>query len=237
MIYDSPICRDGNKFSSTFGRILEFPAEIRRLAASALYELSMRFDLGIDPAVGLTSGKYFGAHLRTSDDATRLGWIDYDTQKDRYLKICEEAGLSTIYVASGNAPDTKRFASAASPRNVVTKFDLLPEADAAFLRNMTWDQQVSIHCAHIHLLKTIHNLTSLQALVDYEILLKSSKFSGMTDSSFSWNIATRRRILSDTVLCSHWPVSIPQSIALIDNLSIVIGDREAHPDFSIGLWP
>lgn len=62
-------------------------------------------------------------------------------------------------------------------------------------------------------------------------------FAGMTDSSFSWNIATRRRVLSDTILCSHWPVSVPEDVASIDSLSVVIGDREVHPDFSVGIWP
>lgn len=126
--------------------MLEFRSDIRRLAASALYELSTRYSLNIDPAVGIEPGKYFGVHLRTADDATRLGWINYDTQKDRYLEQCTKSDLDTIYVASGNQPDIKRFASAAYPRNVVTKFDLLPDVDAAELGNMTWDQQVSPLC-------------------------------------------------------------------------------------------
>jgi hypothetical protein len=98
----------------------------------------------MNPSKAITPGAFLGAHLRTSSDAQRMGWINYETQKDRYLNLTSAKDLSTIYVASGNPVDVKRFVEAAYPRNVVTKFDLLEGHEAAMLKNMTWDQQVLI---------------------------------------------------------------------------------------------
>jgi hypothetical protein len=80
-------------------------------------------------------------------------------------------------VASGNPSGITKFRKQASLRsvNVTTKYDLLSGGDLEELRRLTWDQQ---------------------ALVDYEILLRSSTFGGIAESSFAWNIALKRNKLT-----------------------------------------
>lgn len=100
---------------------------------------------------------------------------------------------------------------------VVTKYDLLRGLDLEQLSNLTWDQQ---------------------ALVDYLVLLRSSYFMGMAESSFAWAIAVKRRVTSKTGSCGFrkglysgylW------NAALWDEFSNVMGP---HPfGWEINMWP
>lgn len=172
-----PLSYDTSSFVQNFGRILRPRADAARLAATALFELSRKFSLNLSPSEGITPRAFMGAHLRTEEDATAAGWTGYDTQATIYINQALSANLSTIYVTSGNPADITKFRKQASLKslNVATKHDLLSGSDLDELKRLTWDQQ---------------------ALVDYEVLLRSSTFGGIAESSFAWNIALRRNKLT-----------------------------------------
>ena len=138
------------------------------------------------------------------------GWPGYDMQAGAYLAQATLHNLSTIYVASGNVPDILRFRSDAALQNctVVAKEDLLSGADLDGLRRLTWDQQ---------------------ALVDFEVLSKSSQFGGIEQSSFAWKIAIKRHLLSKTE-------SVRGLRAFEDDLSVIYG-KGLFLYFPLAMWP
>lgn len=169
---------DGVDFYHSFGRILQFRPDIRRLAALATMEMDARFGLGIDPSQRLFEDAYAGAHIRTEEDVIKVGWNpDFERQTDDNIRLAKEAGLGVIYAASGNEEDLERFAIKAEKEglSLVTKHDLLSGNDLRELENLVWDQK---------------------GLLDFEILLRATRFGGFAMSSFSLNIAFRRHFLS-----------------------------------------
>lgn len=179
--FEFPILHDGPDFIATFGRILEFRKDLRKLAATVTYALDKKYKLGLDPdRAGVPAPKkYYGAHLRTDVDAIAASFASYEEQSSAYLKGAKEHNLPFIYLASGSAADIARFTKDAKAKSikVTTKTALL--ADEEFksekeeLEKMTWDQQ---------------------ALVDFEMLLRSSHFGGTWASSFAYNIAFQRHV-------------------------------------------
>jgi len=226
-----PVCHDGAAFSDSFGRILPFAPAVLRLAASALWTLRANFSMALEPTrvvspVLPNSPSFLGVHLRTSADILP-DWPAYEVQRDYYFKRMRDAkhgahGLPLIYLASGNRSSIEQFTSEAATQftpsiAVLTKHDLLLPDELEELRQMTWDQQ---------------------ALVDYLILLRSSYFLGMAESSFSWLVATRRRVYSVHGSCGVrrglWMGYLWGS-ALWDEFSDLWG---GHPyGFEINLWP
>ncbi|GAB7366550.1 hypothetical protein MBLNU230_g8537t1 [Neophaeotheca triangularis] len=169
---------DGIPFYYNFGRILEFRPDVRRLVAVATYELSQRFKLAIDPSENIYSHAYFGAHVRTSDDAVKAGWNpDFEEQTDHYIAQAQAANVSVIFAAGGNDDDEERFVEKAKALgiHVVGKWDLLSGNDARELENLSWDQR---------------------GLFDFEMLLRATSYGGYARSSFSHNIAFRRHFMS-----------------------------------------
>ena len=154
---------------------------MRRLAAAALYSMSRKYHLNLDfGKSGIQSGKFYGAHLRTAGDAAAVGWPGYEEQRGNYVNATMENNLSLIYLTTGNPNDTVRFTESARTVSidVTTKVDLLSEAgfekELGEMEELTWDQM---------------------GLIDYEVLLRSSVFGGMFESSFSWNAALRRHVV------------------------------------------
>lgn len=179
-----PICNDPVAFADQFGSILPLRSDVHTLASSAIYELSTRYSLSINPSSGISSRAYLGAHLRTSADATAAGWPSYDEQKEHYLQVAHKAHLPVLYVASGNTTSMQMLAAEAANLRlpVVTKQDLLTDEELVTLSALSWDQQ---------------------ALVDWLILERSSMFCGIAESSFSWNMAVRRRVVSKHGTCGE----------------------------------
>jgi hypothetical protein len=176
-LFQFPLSYDKSTFVQNFGRILRPRPDTTRLAATLLFELSRKFSVNLGPGEGITPRAFMGAHLRTDVDAIAAGWPGYDTQATIYINQALSANLSTIYVTSGNPADVTKFRKQAALKslNVTTKHDLLSGGELEELKRLTWDQQ---------------------ALVDYEVLLRSSTFGGIAESSFAWNIALRRNKLS-----------------------------------------
>jgi len=159
-----------------------------------------------------------GVHLRTSMDAPDH-WPKYREQADYYLNIAQTKKFAVIYIASGNETETSRFAAEAAALNppiaVVTKSDLLSGDDRTAMEAMTWDQQ---------------------AMIDYQILLKSSYFGGMTESSFSWNIAAKRRTKSKKGTCGKQnKLLLPRNTVFKDEYSVVLGSHSS--DWEFAMWP
>lgn len=65
-LFHWPVYYDGGDFARSFGRVIQFREDTRRLAATVLYELSRKFELDLEPTEFMTGGMFFGAHLRVS---------------------------------------------------------------------------------------------------------------------------------------------------------------------------
>ncbi|CAK7271874.1 hypothetical protein SEPCBS119000_004830 [Sporothrix epigloea] len=194
-------------FARAFPRLFRFPDKMRRLAAAVLWsmekktgkavvsdavlfsDLLMATDqtkqVGESASVVTSLGPgrlppqgYLGAHLRVAEDAANAKWPGYEAQAPAYLDEAEASDLSVVYLATGSAQHRQLFQADAAARNieVVTKEGLLDKQELAELQSMTWDQQ---------------------AIVDFQVLVHSSRFAGFVRSSFSWVVAIRRSILPE----------------------------------------
>lgn len=204
------------RLRAAFGRLLKISPQIRGLAATAVFNMRphVRPGVAVDPHDQLHRDAYCGVHLRTEADAARSGWLrsygGFEVQTDMYVETCRSQGLQVVYVASGNQDDIVRFAQKADKEagiTVLSKHDLLvAPGDREALDGLTWDQQGAL---------------------DWEILSRSSFFSGPTMSSFSWNIAFRRYfyIEGDDRLRKENPYAIQEEdrqITYDDGLSRVV---------------
>lgn len=194
-------------FARAFPRLFRFPDKMRRLAAAALWNMekqtgkavvsdavlfsdllmatdkSKQIDESASVVTSLGPGRlppqgYLGAHLRVAQDAANAKWPGYEAQAPAYLDEAVASKLSVVYLATGSAEHRKMFKADAAKRQieVVTKEGLLDKDELAELQSMTWDQQ---------------------AIVDFEVLVHSSRFAGFVRSSFSWVVAIRRSILPE----------------------------------------
>ncbi|KAJ4385431.1 hypothetical protein N0V93_009859 [Gnomoniopsis smithogilvyi] len=167
------------------GRLLKFNNKIRELAATVLFNLrrSRKLEAEIDPSKQIYHGAYYGMHLRTEIDAGET-WGGYEAQAIAHLDLCKKLNLSLIYVATGNQGDVVRFADEAQQVGitVISKQDLYSTVeeqavfDSSALDSLSWDQK---------------------GVLDYEILSRSSFFSGPAASSFTWNLVLRRAFYID----------------------------------------
>ncbi|KAF8851043.1 hypothetical protein BDZ45DRAFT_661063 [Acephala macrosclerotiorum] len=179
MSYDSP------EFIASFGKLLKFREDLRRLAATVLYALSDTYGLHLTSRpFQIQQGRFLGAHLRTESDAQEVEWPNYDFQSINYLNAAITQNLPIIYLASGSSEDSTKFISQAFLHgiNVTTKDILLssslgPSKYSSAVRELealTWDQR---------------------GIVDYLVLLRSSYFVGMYESSSAWNVVNRRHVV------------------------------------------
>lgn len=235
-IFEFPTNYDNPQFIATFGRILRFHENVRRLAGIVLYAMDQKYNLDINPAkTGIPDAeKYYGAHLRTAVDATKAGFAPYEDQAKAYLADAYKHKLSVVYLASGSAPDIERFTTDAAAQNVsvTTKLHLLesaPEYAHALeeMQKLSWDQQ---------------------ALIDYLILLRSSVFGGTWASSFAWNIAFRRHVAvnngvwvpSKTAMNARREITTRDQSGTIcyeDIINTIFGDDNRGIWFELSMWP
>lgn len=216
-------------FRRNFGQLLRINPAVRRLAALVAQYMASEYSLLLDPRDAIPKKAFFGAHLRTETDAKNAGWLNephsnFSAQTDAYIAQALKHKLKVIYTASGNATDLARFkAKAAAHRpalNVTSKFDLLPQNEAAALQELSWDQQ---------------------ALVDCEVLQRCSILGGITKSSFSFNIAlTRNQRLEDLgrAMDPWFVMHKEDGAAFDDGISRMIGRDEVHEKrIPRGMWP
>ena len=178
-----PIMYDELDFIATFGRICRSREDVRRLAATVLWAMAQKYpQLGIDPgARGIQEGTFYGAHLRTAADAAARASTPYSSQAENLLSQAAQQHLNVIYVACRTPADVVLFTEEAATQatSVETKAQLLAqkgfEMERRVLEGLTWDQQ---------------------ELVDYEVLLRASRFGGTWQTSFAWGVAMRRHIVA-----------------------------------------
>ncbi|CAK7268537.1 hypothetical protein SEPCBS57363_003145 [Sporothrix epigloea] len=223
-------------FACAFPRLFRFPDKMRRLAASVLWKMekqtgkavvsdavlfsdlvmatdqSKQIDESASVVTSLGPGRlppqgYLGAHLRVAQDAANAKWPGYEAQAPAYLDEAVASKLSVVYLATGSAQHRKMFKADAAKRkiDVFTKEGLLDKDELAELQSMTWDQQ---------------------AIVDFEVLVHSSRFAGFVRSSFSWVVAIRRSILPE----AGTPVIMGRGMGdgSSDDSSVVAVRREGH---------
>jgi hypothetical protein len=227
-----PMTYDPPEFTATFGRIIKVRENIRRLPAVVMFALSEIYSLDITPGGIIEPGKYFGVHLRTAVDTIGVGWPQYDFQAPNYLKGAQQSKLSVIYLATGNESDIARFTKSANELglDVATKTDLLDqpglEVEKQEMEELNWDQK---------------------GMVDYEVLLWSSKFAGVFESSFSWSISNRRHVVEaggtwDMIYEGHQGVNMKakDDEGFKDSFSTIYGPKDLGKlrwQFPLGLWP
>lgn len=212
-----PIHSDGEEFALSFGGILKFSKNLRILATTVLQNMLSTYNMSGDLSQPFLPDTFFGAHLRTEIDATKSlpaeDWFyqRYEFQSIQYLKELASTNLTLLYVASGNETETAQFSRDAAAYNITTKWMLLDAKDRKSLSKLSWDQQ---------------------AIVDFLVLTKSSKFVGIGHSSFTWNIALQRhQFLENEKDYFDGPK------LLSDELSTVFGKPGAHPEYAACLWP
>lgn len=225
----------GPEFRRNFGQMFPFRSDARRYAAIALQTLATTYGVPIKPSDHLHAKAYYGAHLRTEQDTVSAGWLNPDTatevglnytkQTDAYLAHAAEHNLRVMYVATGNATELERFklkaAASSPPVTVTSKWDLLPAIEAEALAELDWDQQ---------------------ALVDMEILMKSSVFGGFAKSSFAFAIAVARNAYLEAEgkpLGYNWRMrEVDPQVAFDDGLSRILGRNEMNErKCPNGCWP
>ncbi|PNS18037.1 hypothetical protein CAC42_3996 [Sphaceloma murrayae] len=224
----APIRRD-------FGSLLRPPLHIRRLAGVTTHALARRHGLNLLPSAARHPSAFLGAHLRTEPDAVKAGFTsaghhaNFSAQTDAYVAQARRAGLRVIYAASGDKKDLELFRRKAwegHGLNVTSKADLLEGHDAEELEALSWDQR---------------------ALVDWEVLLRSSLFGGFVKSSFSFNIAITRAAVGERegrVVEERWWEVDPATLwerdemAWRDRWSTIWGRDEWHEKkIPRGAWP
>ncbi|KAI1345507.1 hypothetical protein F5Y01DRAFT_309005 [Xylaria sp. FL0043] len=170
VLFDWPIYRDGPEMAATFGGILKLNDKFLQLGKKTLEKMH-----AFARADGAKDGAFLGIHLRTESDALGF-WPDFDTQSEAYLRQAQKRGYQTAYLATGNLTEADKFIDAAiemAQMKVVTKTDLLSDAELDELEAYSWDQQ---------------------ALIDYVVLLGSEFFLGVQPSSFSIHLAMKRHL-------------------------------------------
>jgi hypothetical protein len=190
-----PLYYDDPHLVANFGKLLRFRADVRILAGVVLYALDTRYNLGIEAEKeGIRLGHFYGAHLRTEQDAQAAQWAPYKIQSENYLAHAKKSQLGVIYLATGNKEDETKMRDAAVSMSiaVVTRKILLAEPglekDLADMQKLTWDQQ---------------------ELIDYEVLLRSAAFGGTHESTLAWNIAMRRHVVAGQGL---WTLATNQGL-------------------------
>lgn len=173
-LFKWPIWEDSVAFGNNFKSILHFRQDARGIAAAVLAQMNRTFS-GNDG-----SFRYFGVHLRTGAD---LGpeWdpMGFEVQYTYYIQQASAANVSVIYLGSGVPKDTKLFAERAWNEygiKATTKHKMLSPKDLKILNAMSSDQQ---------------------ACVDFEVLSRAARFTGMHRSSFAWQVAFRMHTKSD----------------------------------------
>ncbi|PPJ56709.1 hypothetical protein CBER1_09500 [Cercospora berteroae] len=221
-------------FRRALGTLLRVRPDVRRYAAIAMFNLAASEGLDLCPTDRIHRKAFYGAHLRTEQDTISAGWLappsdtefglNFTLQTSYYMQAAVAQGLSIILVASGNASEVERFRQVAAanrpPLTVLSKWDLLSEAERDALQAMHWDQQ---------------------ALVDLEILKRCSSFGGMAKSSFAFLIAVARTTYLEeySVVEDSWSTAHRDRLVVFENkLNKIWGKNQFNEErVPKGAWP
>lgn len=199
-----PTDYDGPDFKNDWGRAALIRRDIRELSARALYNLYRRIGCKQSPHTP-SKNCFLGAHIRTEGDAKVENWDSYEDQVEHAREQLSTHNLSVLYVATGTASDVDKLKvdlkdmkvkvneTHEVPVQVIQKWDLLTEDDMMVMDNLTWDQM---------------------ALVDFDIMLRASRFEGIWESSWAWMISLVRNQWSDD------PSALDHGTTFEDGLSL-----------------
>ncbi|KAF8847294.1 hypothetical protein BDZ45DRAFT_637205 [Acephala macrosclerotiorum] len=215
-----PIHSDGHGVAHTFGNILKFRPDVRRIATRTLMKMSDWYDLPMNLSESVINPSFFGAHLGTENPFAEekrhnsdVVYSHYQAQSTAYLKQAFSAKTQVMYVSSGNLAEVHHLGLQAEEYNIAVthKEDLLKGEDGEELDKLSWDQR---------------------ALIDYLVLTKAQEFAGVGHSSFSWNIALKRHETIDHSLGSLDEPTETWS----DGLSTLYGVRKSYVESSGCMW-
>lgn len=218
VLWEWPVHHDGPELANTFGGLCKFNRTMMRLGKAALAGMqafAREHNRGRDDGLRLKddeASQFLGVHLRTEADAERF-WPKYEDQEEAYLNKADEVGLRVGYVASGNLTETHKLAKAAQEKiglTLVSKDDLLSEADLAELRSLSWDQQ---------------------GLVDYIVLAGAEYFTGNSRSSFSISMCLKRNLKDEGLYSRQYKVRYNGH-----GRSYVVGPKDRYYDHWLFIW-
>ncbi|GKT41934.1 uncharacterized protein ColSpa_02115 [Colletotrichum spaethianum] len=212
-----PIAKDKASVASAFGRLLRIRPDARRLAGSALFTLGSRFKLKLDPRMQYRPTSFVGIHLRTEENVDDK-YPDYPTQAANYLHYLSESDSKIAFLATGATKDNiTAFVGRARDFNitVVTKLDLLDDAEQKALEKLSWDQR---------------------GLVDYEIMLRAGLVAGVSASAFAWSLALTRSYAFGKG-ATGLDLDGPGSIAWKDEYTVLYGRRDDAFAIASTIWP
>jgi hypothetical protein len=212
-----PTHSDGHKFAHTFGNILKFRPDVRRLATTTLNKLAEWYDMPLNLSEPIMNPSFMGAHLQTDNPFLEqrhnsdIAYAHFPAQTAAYIKQAISAKIPLIYVASGNLPEIHKLGlqATASEIAVTHKEDLLKDKDMEMLERLRWDQR---------------------ALVDYLVLLKVQGFAGVGHSSFSWQVVMTRHEGGDK------RKGVLESDVWSDGVSTLYGVRSSYVESSECMW-
>lgn len=118
----------------------------------------------------LTKGQRL-VSLHTENDMGS-GWGFYEAQKRAHLDMCKELNLTLIYVATGSRQDTEQLRSEAQQMgiSVISQDDLLSKNEKDSVSDTLAFESLSL---------------AQKSALDFEILSRSSFYSGPADVSFA----------------------------------------------------
>ncbi|KAI8635461.1 hypothetical protein F5Y19DRAFT_461086 [Xylariaceae sp. FL1651] len=228
VLWDWPVFRDGPELAASFGGLLRIREDILELAdgiVRAVRESAESVVVEADSGRGneraagkKLGGTFLGVHLRTEEDALSQ-WPTYANQSRGYLQEAEKQGFrgGVAYLASGSEKEARRFAEDAQTLmrlNVKSKYDLVQGQELEKLKALSWDQQ---------------------ALVDFDVLVRSDYFVGVSPSSFSINVALKRHLRKEGLYTRPW------KLGSSDGRSWLVGQYEKYWDDWLfmfdGMWP
>ncbi|KAK5677703.1 hypothetical protein LTS10_009586 [Elasticomyces elasticus] len=206
------------------GQVLRTASGSHQLAAVAVQELASRFATDIDPRMVVPRNAFYGAQLHTLSGQASQPYSNFSAQADAYLAEAIKHELKIIYVASDNVSELALFKIRAAthplPLIAVSKFDLLTADDLEALKQMT---------------------TTQQALVDFEVMKRSSMFGGAVKSTLSYGVAlARNQWLADQgKMNDPWfAVHEDVGVAYDDGISRILGrDAVLEQQIPRGMWP
>lgn len=238
-----PVAYDGAEFAANFARVATSPRPLREVAARVLYRLYRELDIREAPG-RIPAGGFLGLHLRTEGDARAAGFAPYEEQRDNVVAALMAGGLSGVYVATGDAPALAQLrqdlAGVRVPVNdthssevrIFSKVDLLAEESPEAYSDFTWDQMALVDVGKYLLLPPASRRAAL-TLSAPDVMLRASKFVGISQSSWSWTLALRRHIWSNEDPYDYEK----HPVAFQDEFSTIFGAPSPDSIIAPTLWP
>lgn len=227
-----PTASDGPELAATFGDMLIFRPDVRRLATSTLKALVQWHEISTPNfSSPIIPNSYLGVHLdtenplveaRSDSDRERseerrhevdITYSHFSAQASAYIEQATTSSIPVIYAASGSLPSVRSLADLAEKQgiSVTSKESLLSGREKKTLDALKWDQR---------------------ALVDYLVLLRGQQFAGVGHSAFSWNLWVKRRQSEEVV-----GKAILDGELWGDGESMLYGVRGSYVESSSCMWP